>query len=60
LTSLPDGIDQLDLRTYDLGSATALGVDHHHCGQTSHFVHLLGDGQAFFDILEAGLDRRIR
>ena len=47
-------IDQLDLRTHDLGRATALGIDHHQGRQASHIVNLLGHGQAFFDVLEAG------
>ena len=48
------GVDQLDLRTHDLGRATALGIDHHQGRQAGHIVHLLGHGQAFFDVLEAG------
>jgi len=55
LTSLPVRVDQLDLRTHDLGSATALGIDHHQGGQTGDLVHLLGHGQAFFDVLELRL-----
>ena len=45
-------IDQLDLWTDDLGSATALGVNDHQGRQAGHFVELLGHSQAFFDVLE--------
>jgi hypothetical protein len=49
------GVEQLDLRTHDLGSAAALRVDHHQRRQAGHLVDLLGDGHAFFDVLELGL-----
>jgi hypothetical protein len=55
LDFVASGIDQLHLRAHDLGSATALRVDHHQRGQTGHFVDLLGHRQAFFDVLELHL-----
>jgi hypothetical protein len=52
LDFLAVGVDQLDLRTHDLGRAAALGVDHHQGGQAGHLVDLLGHGHAFLDVLE--------
>eukprot|EP01034_Spumella_vulgaris_P036951 gene36951-45583_t len=49
------GVDQLHLGADDLGSATALGVNHHQRRQTGHFIHLLGNGEAFFDVFELSL-----
>ena len=48
------GVDQLDLGRPPWRT-TALGVDHHQRGQAGDFVHLLGHGQAFFDVLELHL-----
>ena len=54
-------IQQTDQRAQALaGSAGTLRIDHHQRGQTGHFVDLLGDGHALFDVLEAHLDRRTR
>ena len=50
------GVDQLDLRTHDLGSrAAALRIDHDQRRQTGDFVDLLGDREAFLDVLELRL-----
>ena len=45
-------VEQLDLRTHDLGRAAALRVDHHQRRQAGDLVDLLGDRHAFFDVLE--------
>ncbi len=50
-------VEQLDLWTYHLGRAAAFRVDDHQGGQAGDFVHLLGHGHAFFDVLELGLSR---
>ena len=55
LDFVPAGVDQLDLRANNLGSATALGVDHHQGRQTGNFVELLGNREALFDVLEMRL-----
>src|SRR5690606_20855448 len=46
-------VDQLDLRTHDGLAAARLGRDHHQGRQAGDLVELLGDGNAFFDVLEA-------
>ena len=52
-------VEQLDLRTDDLGGAAALRIDHDQRGQAGDFVDLLGDGDAFLDVLEVRTSRRI-
>ena len=51
---LPGLVDQLHLRTQALGLrlATPLRVDNDQSRQASNVVDLLGDGSAFFDMLE--------
>ncbi|MDT4833663.1 hypothetical protein FQZ97_672800 [compost metagenome] len=46
-------VDQLDLRTHDDLAATGLGRDDDERRQAGNFVHLLGNGHALFDVLEA-------
>ncbi|CFW85983.1 Uncharacterised protein [Bordetella pertussis] len=46
-------VDQLDLRTHDDLAAARLGRDHDQRRQAGDFVDLLGNGNAFFDVLEA-------
>ena len=47
-------IDQFHLRPHalDLGTPTALGIDHHQGRKPGDFIDLLGDGHAFFDVFE--------
>src|SRR5574343_1085980 len=47
-------VEQLDDRTNTLGGSLAatLVVDHDEGGQAGHVVNLLGDGNAFLDVLE--------
>ena len=49
------GVEQLDLRTHDLGRAAALRVDHDQRRQAGDLVDLLGDRDAFLDVLELRL-----
>src|SRR5690606_8242729 len=46
-------VDQLDLRTHDGLAAARLGRNDHERRQTGDLVELLGDSDAFFDVLEA-------
>jgi hypothetical protein len=55
LDFLAGGVEQLDLRTHHLGGAAALRVDDHQRRQAGHLVDLLGDGDAFLDVLELRL-----
>ena len=54
-TSLPVRVEQLDLRAHDLGRAAALRIDHDQRRQAGDFVDLLGDRDAFLDVLELRL-----
>ena len=47
-------VNQLDLRTDDLGRTAAFRINHDHGRQTGHLVDLLGHRQTFFDVLELG------
>ena len=60
LDFLAIGIEQLDLRTDDLGSAAALRIDHNKGRQAGDFVHLLGHGHALFHIPRTSRYPRIR
>ena len=48
-------VEQLHLRTDDLGRAAPLRVDHDQRRQARDLVELLGDGDAFLDVLELRL-----
>jgi len=51
--SSPDSFSNLTAAQALARGSAALGIDHHQRREARHFVDLLGDGDAFLDVLEA-------